>query len=99
MLEEEVLEACMSTHKWEDREGTDGRNCASRRKTFFELCANKHNGQAFKLCSCSCPDLHDDFIISIPLFDNENFTLPLVTPNEMKVQLATSRCKVRMKKL
>ena len=27
-----LLEACMSAHEWEDREVTDGRNSATRRK-------------------------------------------------------------------
>ena len=85
--------------KWEEREGIYGRNYVLRRKTFFGLGANKFNDQAFKPYSFCYPDLHDDFIVSIPLFDNENCTLPLVTPNKIKVQLSACRCKLRMKTL
>ena len=68
-------------------------------KDFFKIFANKHDDPAFKPCSNCYPDLHDHFIFSFPLLDDEIFTLPLVTPNEIKVQLETSRCKVNMKNL
>ena len=94
MLEEEVLEACKNIHKWADREGTDGRNSIARRQTFFELCSNKFNDPQYKPYSLMYPDLHDDFIDSIPLFDTEEVKMPLVTPGKIKDQLVTSRCKV-----
>ena len=86
----------MLTHKWEDREGTCGRDSDSRHETFYQLCSNKFNEPSFKPHSDSRPELRDDFINRIPLFNNENFTLPLVSPNKIKVQLATSRFKVKM---
>ena len=35
ILEEDVLRTCKDAHKWEDREGIDGRNSVSRRKKLF----------------------------------------------------------------
>ena len=40
------------------------------------------------------PDLNNNFIRSIPLFDTEEVNMPLVTLGKIKDQLATSRCKV-----
>ena len=56
---------------------------------FCELCSNKFDEPSFKPYSSSHPELHDDFINRIHLFDNENCTLSLVSPNEAKVQLST----------
>ena len=68
-LEEDALRACKDAHKWADREVIDGRNSASRKKTFFELCANKNNDTGFHPHFHASLDLHDDFL------DNMKFML------------------------
>jgi len=80
-------------HKWADREGIDGRNSATRKKTFFEIYANKFNDPSFQPCSNIYVDLHDYFLDSYDLFDTDEQSLPLVTPNKIKDQVATVRVK------
>ena len=94
LLEEEVLTAYYNVSNWEDREGIDGRNSSSRPKTAFELGANKFNDPGYEPASNACPDLHDDFLEPIDLLDDEEHTMPFVTPTKLKDQLALVRCKV-----
>ena len=71
VLEEDILRACKDVHKWEDCEGIDGRNSASGKKTFFEICAKKFNDSGFCPCSFVCLDLHDDVLVSHGLFETK----------------------------
>ena len=94
MLEEEVLTAYRNVNDWEDREGIDGRDSSSRPKTVFELGCNEFNDPGHMPASNVCPDLHDDYLEPMDLFDNEEHSMPLVTPSKLKDQLALVQCKV-----
>ena len=98
MLEEKALEAYKNTHKWEEREGKDGRNSITRQKTLCDLCSNQSNDPQCNSYSKMYPDLHDDFMRRIPLFGTDEIALHLVTPSRIKDQLATLRYKASKKK-
>ena len=63
----------------------------------FELGCNKFNDPGYRPVSNVYPDLHDDYLEPIDLFDDEEHTMPLVTPSKLKDQLALVRCKVSYK--
>ena len=70
------MRACKDAHEWEDCKSIDGRNLASRNKTFFELFANKS--------SFVCLDLHDNFLVSHGFFETKEQSSPLVKPDKIK---------------
>ena len=96
-LEEEVLIACRSMRNWETREVFDGRDSSSRPKAFFELEHNEFNDGGFRPPLNADPELHDDYLEPIDLFDDDEWTVPLVAPNKLKDQSSLGRCKVSCK--
>ena len=93
-LEEEVLIVCQNMSNLENREGIDGSNSSSRPKKFFELGSNKFNDPVHRPVSNMHPDLNDDFLEPIELFEDEEHKMPLVTPSKLKYQLSLVQCKV-----
>ena len=84
VLEEDDMRGYKDAHEWADREGIDGVNPASRKKTFFELCANKCNDPGFHLHSFVHLDLFDDFLVSHGLFETREQSSPLAIPDKKK---------------
>ena len=70
-IRKEVLTDFCNINNWEDREGIDGSNSSSRPKTVFELGCDEFNDPGYRPVSNVYPDLHDDFLEAIDLFDDE----------------------------
>ena len=66
---------------WENREGLDGRNSASRPKSFPNTSANEFNDPSYLPHSKACPESHDDFVEPLPFFDTEECESPFEIPN------------------
>ena len=72
-------------HNWENREEIDGCNSSSVPKTFFDLGCDKFNDLGHRPVANVHTDLHDEYLEPIDFFDDEEHTMPLVTPNKLKI--------------